>query len=97
MVRASAMKSGKTMDLIGCTVPELKAHLARQFSTGMSWKNYGHGHGKWNVDHRLPCAAFDLTDPEQQRRCFHFSNLQPMWHLLNVQKGARIDAVTASL
>jgi len=92
LVRASAAKSGKTFDLVGCTVPELKAHLKRQFSVGMTEENYGHGPNKWNVDHRIPCAAFDLTDPEQQRLCFHFSNLQPMWHYLNVAKGARVNA-----
>ncbi len=95
LVRASAAKSGKTMDLIGCTVAELKKHLRRQFTEGMTWRNYGHGPDKWNVDHRVPCAAFDLTDPEQQRQCFHFTNLQPMWHPENVAKGDRIvDAQT---
>lgn len=91
LTRASAAKSGKTMDLTGCTVEELKAHLARQFAPGMTWDNYGHGPGRWNVDHRLPCAAFDLTEPEQQRACFRYSNLQPMWHPENVRKGAKIQ------
>jgi hypothetical protein len=90
ITRASAAKSGKTMELVGCTVVELKVHLERQFSAGMTWENYGHGIGRWNVDHRVPCASFNLTDPEQQRRCFHFSNLQPMWHPENVAKGARV-------
>lgn len=91
LVRASAAKSGKTFDLVGCTIVELKAHLERQFTEGMGWHNYGHGADKWNLDHRTPCAAFDLTDPAQQRACFHFTNLQPMWHPENVKKGARID------
>lgn len=93
ITRASAAKSGKTMELIGCTVPELKIHLERQFTVGMTWETYGHGIGRWNVDHRLPCASFDLTDPEQQRRCFHFSNLQPMWHHENVAKGDRVECL----
>lgn len=93
VTRASAAKSGKTMDLIGCTVAELKLHLERQFTAGMSWHNYGHGADRWSIDHRIPCAAYDLTDPEQQRRCFHFSNLQPMWHPENVAKGDRVGCL----
>ncbi len=89
LTRASALKSASTMELIGCTVAALKAHLATLFTEGMTWENYGHGPDRWNVDHRIPCASFDLTDPEQQRRCFHFSNLQPMWHPDNVAKGAK--------
>jgi hypothetical protein len=92
LTRASAEKFGKTLELVGCSVPDLKAHLAALFLPGMDWSNYGHGRGRWNVDHRIPCAAFDLTNPDQQRRCFHFSNLQPLWHPDNVAKGARIDA-----
>jgi len=73
------------MDLIGCTPLELKTHLERKFTEGMSWDNYG----KWHIDHIIPCAAFDLTDPVQQRQCFHYSNLQPMWATANFKKGKR--------
>jgi len=97
LTRASALKSGKTMELIGCTVAELKSRLESQFSEGMTWDNYGHGDDLWSVDHRIPCAAFDLTDPNQQRACFHFSNLQPMWHPENVAKGAKYDASAVAL
>ena len=33
-----------------------------------------------------PCASFDLTDPEQQRQCFHYTNLQPLWAADNIRK-----------
>ena len=50
----------------------------------MSWDNYGiHG---WHIDHIRPCASFDLTDPEQQRQCFHYPNLQPLWAFDNLSK-----------
>lgn len=52
-VRAvGAKKSAKTAELIGCTVPELRAWLEKQFTEGMSWENYG----KWHVDHKRPCC-----------------------------------------
>ena len=75
-----------TIELLGCSVPELRAHLEQQWEPGMSWENYGKGIGKWNVDHIRPCASFDLLDPEQAKQCFHFSNLRPLWQQENSSK-----------
>jgi len=50
---------------------------------GQSFENYGTA---WHVDHIRPCASFDLSDPEQQRQCFHFTNLQPLWDEINLEK-----------
>lgn len=86
-------KSAPTLELLGCTIEHLRAHLEAQFTDGMSWDNYGvHG---WHIDHKRVCASFDLSDPEQQRQCFHYTNLQPMWAEENWSKnsmheGARI-------
>lgn len=84
---AGAGKSGSTMRLTGCTLPELMAHLESQFTEGMTWENQG----EWHIDHIKPCASFDLTDPAQQRACFHFTNLQPLWAADNLSKGDRLD------
>ena len=75
------------MDLVGCSIPELRKRLTQQFLPGMTWDNYG----KWHIDHIRPCASFDLTDPEQQKQCFHYSNLQPLWAADNLRKGASIN------
>lgn len=82
-------KACKTHDLIGCTVPELMRHLEAQFTDRMTWENYGR-YG-WHIDHIRPCASFDLTDPEQQRACFHYTNLQPLWWDENIRKGAKVS------
>lgn len=79
-----AYKAGKMRDLIGCTVPQVKAHLEAQFHEGMTWENYGRG--GWHIDHIRPCASFDLTDPNQVRQCFHYTNLQPLWEWENCTK-----------
>ena len=78
-------KAGTSERLMGCSWEELRAWLQVRFLPGMGWDNYG----KWHVDHKRPCAAFDLSDPEQQKLCFHYTNLQPLWALDNIRKGAR--------
>lgn len=82
-------KSASTMALTGCTLIELTNHLASQFMPGMTWFNLGVGAGHWNIDHRVPCSWFDLTNPSQQRECFHYTNLQPLWSVDNLSKGNR--------
>jgi hypothetical protein len=80
-------KPDSTLSIIGCSTNELKSHLEKQFTDGMSWKNYG----DWHVDHIRPCCSFDLTDPEQQKECFHYTNLQPLWAEDNYAKGGRYE------
>jgi hypothetical protein len=81
-------KSASTLELLGCTVTYLIKHLEQRFTEGMTWDNYGlYG---WHIDHILPCASFDLTDPEQQKKCFHYSNLQPLWAADNISKKDKI-------
>ena len=80
-------KSASTMKLIGCTIDELWDHLESKFESWMTRENYGEG--GWDVDHIKACSEFDQTDPEQQRICFHWSNLQPMEHIANIKKGGR--------
>ena len=82
-----ASKSAHTFELVGCTYGELWAHLEKQLQPGMVWGNYG----KWHVDHIRPCASFDLKDIEQQRQCFHFSNLQPLWARDNESKNDKYE------
>ena len=78
-------KAATTFQLLGCTLEEFKAHLARRFLPGMSFETYG----TWHIDHVRPCASYDMLDPAQQRLCFHYSNLQPLWGPDNIRKGAK--------
>lgn len=79
-------KSAHTLDLLGCTIDQFLGHLEINFQDGMTWENYGK---VWHVDHKKPCAAFDLTRPEEQRACFNWKNLQPLFAKENLAKGAR--------
>lgn len=75
----------KLTEVVGCSLEDLRAKIEALFLPGMSWGNYG----AWEIDHKQPCAGFDLSDPAQQQECFHFSNLQPLWKITNRIKGDR--------
>jgi hypothetical protein len=77
----------RSIQLIGCSISELKTHLEKQFDCKMSWKNYG---AYWHIDHIIPCSSFDFTDPTQQQKCFNYTNLQPLEAKANIKKGNKI-------
>lgn len=72
-------KSKHTLELLGCSIQQLKDHLQKQFTKGMSFSNYG----KWHIDHIKPCVLFDLSKPSEQKKCFNYKNLQPLWAIDN--------------
>jgi len=50
----------------------------------MNWDNYGvYG---WHVDHIKPCFLFNMNDIDEQKKCFHYTNLQPLWAKDNLVK-----------
>ena len=59
-------------------------HIESLFDDKMTWNNRGF-YG-WHIDHITPCASYDLTDPQQQLECFHYTNLQPLWCTDNWKK-----------
>jgi hypothetical protein len=82
-------KSASAIKLLGCTVDEALQHLENQFQPGMTWDNWSLD--GWHVDHIKPCASFDMEDEEQQKECFHWSNLQPLWGIDNIKKGDKLN------
>lgn len=86
-----AFKWDTAFELLGCSVDDLIHHLESLWQPGMSWENYGRE--GWHIDHIVPCAAFDLTRPEEQAKCFHYTNLQPLWAQENLAKGAKVVPV----
>jgi hypothetical protein len=82
-----APKTGSVTNLLGCTLDEFKVYIESLFLPGMTWD---HG-GQIHIDHIRPCASFDLTDVGQQRECFHYTNLRPVWCAENQRKGSLWD------
>jgi len=83
-------KGKKTLELLSCSVLELKTHLEAKFQPSMTWDNYGF-YG-WHIDHIKPLSAFDLSNPEQLKKACHHSNLQPLWAKDNLSKGSKYAA-----
>jgi cation transport ATPase len=75
-------KFSSVLKLLGCSLEFLKQHLESQFKPGMSWINYG----EWHVDHIRSCYTFNLSKPSEQRKCFNWKNLQPLWAEENCRK-----------
>lgn len=76
-------KVNKTMTILGCNIHEFKSYLQSQFKEGMNWENYG----KWHIDHIKSCASFNLSNDDEQKQCFHYTNMQPLWASENFRKG----------
>lgn len=81
-------KSISTIKLLGCDILFFIEYIESLFQVGMNWDNYGQF--GWHIDHILPCSSFDLTLIEEQQKCFHYSNLQPLWWHENLSKAKKI-------
>ena len=68
-------KSKKTKELLGCSIKKFRIYIQSKFTKGMSWDNYG----AWHIDHIIPCARFDFSKISEQKKCFRYTNLQPLW------------------
>jgi hypothetical protein len=70
------LKNSKAVIILGCTIPECRLYLESQFKPEMNWGNYGI---IWEIDHIVGCCKYDLFNIEQQKQCFHYTNLQPLF------------------
>lgn len=88
--RNHAKKLNKFSSLTGASPEFLMGWLENQFTEGMSWENYGreifNGVKSWHVDHVFPCNTFDLSKEEEQKKCFHYTNLRPLWEKENLSR-----------
>ncbi len=76
----NGFKKGKTLEMLGCSIEEFKLYLENQFDDKMNWENHG---SYWELDHIRPCDSFDLSSLEEQKKCFIFTNIQPLEKIEN--------------
>jgi hypothetical protein len=85
----NGIKESKSWEtLVNYSLDDLKLHLEKQFTNGMSWENYG----EWHIDHILPISSFNIQDynDEYFQKCWSLENLQPMWAVENIKKSNKI-------
>jgi hypothetical protein len=83
---ACIKKTSRTLELLGCDIQFFKDYIESKFIDGMNFENYG----QWHLDHILPCASFNFSIPDDVAKCFHYTNIQPLWWLDNLKKGDKI-------
>ncbi len=91
------LKTKERWNTLTCSVAHLYEYIESQFTDNMTWKNQGKGDKEnrgWEIDHRRPCASFNLNDEEQKYMCFHWTNQQPMWGQENNEKSDTFDPKT---
>lgn len=88
LVRFGWKKNTRSVQLLGCSIGELRAHIEKQFKPGMTWENYGFR--GWHIDHKTPLSLVDPRNDADVRRVMHYTNLQPLWWRENISKGNRV-------
>ncbi len=85
-------KAASSVKFLGCSIESFVMYIESKFDIGMNWEAFMRG--EIELDHIMPCALFDLTNPEHQRRCFHVSNYQPLWAADNRAKSDSLPVGT---
>ena len=87
-------KNNSTLEYLGISFENFRKYLESQWFINsktkemMTWANYGKG---WHVDHIIPCSSYDLREIEAQKKCFHYTNLRPLWAEDNLKKGNKLN------
>jgi hypothetical protein len=85
---AGAKKQQRTCEILGCSIPEFKVYIEKQFKEGMTWGNWGKSDKEWQLDHIVPVSLG--TTEEEIVRLNHHSNLQPLWAKENMTKSNKL-------
>lgn len=85
---AGAKKRQRTCEILGCSIPEFKVYIEKQFKEGMTWGNWGRLDKEWQLDHIVP-VSLGATE-EEIVRLNHYSNLQPLGAKENITKSNKL-------
>lgn len=88
------LKTGKGGEswqkLLGYSFMQLKRHIEKQFTEGMSWDAFMRG--EIHIDHIIPIRAFQFSTPGdiQFKACWALKNLRPLWKADNLKKNGKL-------
>lgn len=77
-------KERSSREFLNYSAQDLKEHIEKQFTEGMSWDN----HGEWHIDHIIPISQAKTL--EEGIKLSKLSNLQPLWAEDNLLKKNKI-------
>ena len=79
--------------LLGYTYQQLRDHLERLFTPGMTWDAFSRG--EIHIDHVVPLARLriDSIDHPLFRHAWSLQNLQPLWADENIRKADKLPEV----
>lgn len=85
-------KHTTSKELLGCTIEEFKLHLQETaiLNGYLNFDINNYSSDEYHIDHIIPCSSFDLTDPEQQKQCFHYTNQQILTSYENLRKSDKV-------
>jgi hypothetical protein len=81
-------KDKQTPEYLGCTFQFLKDYIASMFNDNMTWDNHG---AIWEIDHIIPCFAWDITNDFECFCCWNYRNLQPLSCADNRRKACKYE------
>lgn len=79
-------KYSNTIKLLGADYLTVMSHIESNFREGMSWDKVGK---EIHIDHIIPLSS--AKTKEELLKLFHYKNLQPLWAMDNIRKGAKIE------
>lgn len=83
-------KSKSALNILGCSIDFLKLWFSFCFEKDMTFEN----HGKlWHIDHMIPCSKFNLQNDNEKLKCFHWTNMKPMYAIDNMKKNNKISTI----
>ena len=77
LIPKGVKRGGTVKAMLGCSIDKLKEHLVKTaIKNGyeeFKIEDYG---VDYSIDHIKPCVKFNLYDSDEQKACFHYTNLQ---------------------
>lgn len=77
------LKKDRSIDILGCKVSFYKNFIESHFTKEMKWNNI-------HIDHIIPVTLFDMTNPEEVKKAFHWTNTRPLLKAANLSKNDKL-------
>jgi len=81
--KENVKKSSSIVKLLGCSIVKFKEYISKQFKPEMNWLNHGE---VWELDHIIPSCSYNILEEQEQQKCFHYTNYQPLFKTTEIAK-----------